>query len=223
MGEAVDVDAGLGAGLGVRTRFGGDDGRLGQPRGEPRGLGELRGELAEGEVLGLVLDQAVGGDVPEGGGAAVAQDHLVPLGEGEQVAYALADPADQVLDRGLAVGGAQQGGTGGGERVERLRAHLGGASAESTVGGLDVSGNPDLSHGREPSPSADGAAKCPTTETGHPGRGPAPARAGPVPYAGAAGQPWRRTGRSKRSFWVRIGLLRSSESSTARVSPGKRA
>ncbi len=175
-------------------------------------------------MLGLVLDQAVGGDVPEGGGAAVAQDHLVPLGEGEQVAYALADPADQVLDRGLAVGGAQQGGTGGGERVERLRAHLGGASAESTVGGLDVSGNPDLSHGREPSPSADGAAKCPTTETGHPGCGPAPrlgAGAGPCAYAPA--QPWRRTGRSKRSFWVRIGLLRSSESSTARVSSGKRA
>ena len=77
---------------------------------------------------------------------------LVALGEGEEVAHALADLADQVLDRGLAVGGAQQGGAGGGQRVERLRPHLGGAGAETSVGGLDVSGNLDISHGPERSP-----------------------------------------------------------------------
>lgn len=147
MGVGVDVHARLGRRLGVRARVGGDDGRLGEPGGELGGLRELGTELAEGEVLGLVVDQAVGRDVPEGGGAAVAEDDLVAVGEREQVAHALADLADQVLDRGLAVGGAEQGGTGRGQRVQRLRAHLGGARAETSVGGLDVSGDLDISHG----------------------------------------------------------------------------
>ena len=109
-------------------------------------LANLRGELAEGQVLRLVLDQAVRRDVPEGGGAAVAEDDLVALGQLEQLLDAFAHPADQVLDRGLAVGGAEEGGTGGGQGVQRLRTHLGGARAETSVGGLDVSGNLDISH-----------------------------------------------------------------------------
>ncbi len=148
MGVRVHVHARLGHRLRVRARVGGDHGRRVQPRRELRGRGELRGELAEGEVLGLPLDQTGGRDVPEGGGAAVAQDHLVPLGEGEEVPEALAHRADQVLDRGLAVRGSEQGGTGGGEGVQRLGPHLGGARAEASVGGLDVSGNLDLSHER---------------------------------------------------------------------------
>lgn len=149
MGEGVDVDTRLGRGLGVRARVGGDDGRLGQPRGQLGGLRELGRELAEREVLRLVPDQAVGRDVPERGGAAVAEDDLVALGQGEQRGDALAYLADQVLDRGLAVGGAEEGRAGGGQGVQRLHPHLGGARAESTVGGLDVSRNLDLSHGSE--------------------------------------------------------------------------
>lgn len=147
MGEAVDVHALLGLRVRVAARVGGEDGGLVKPRRELGGLGELRGELAEAEVLGLALDQAVRRDVPEGGGAAVAEDDLVALGELEEVAYAVAHLADQVLDRGLAVGRAEKGATGGGEGAERLRTHLGGARAEASVGGLDVSGNLDISHG----------------------------------------------------------------------------
>ncbi len=149
MREGVDVHARLGDRLGVRARVRGDDVRLGQPRRELGGLGELGGELAEGEVLRLVLDQAVRRDVPERGGAAVAEDHLVAVGELEQLTDALAHLADQVLDRGLPVGGAHEGGAGGGEGVQRLCPHLGGTRAETSVGGLDVSGNLDLSHAGE--------------------------------------------------------------------------
>lgn len=81
VGEGVDVDARLGLRVRVGARVGGDDGGVGQPGRELRGLGELRRELAEVQVLGLRLDQAVRRDVPEGGRAAVAEDDLVPLGE----------------------------------------------------------------------------------------------------------------------------------------------
>lgn len=148
VGEGVHVDARRGDRLRVRARVGGDDVRVGQPRGELGGLGELGAELAEAEVLRLVLDQAVGRDVPERGGPAVAEDDLVAVGELEQLADALTHLADQVLHRRLAVGGAQQGRAGRGQRVQRFRPHLGGTRTETTVGGLDVSRNPDLSHER---------------------------------------------------------------------------
>src|SRR5690606_3197285 len=100
VGEGVDVDTGGGGRLGVGAGGGGDDVRVGEPGGLLGRLGELGAELAEGEVLRPVLDQAVGRDVPEGGGAAVAEDDLVALGELEQLADALAHAADQVLHRG---------------------------------------------------------------------------------------------------------------------------
>lgn len=153
VGEGVDVDARLGLRVRVGARVGGDDGRVGQPGRELRGLGELRRELAEVQVLGLRLDQTVRRDVPEGGGAAVSEDDLVSLGEGEEAAHAVPYLADQVLDRGLAVGRAEERGAGGGQRVERLRPHLGGTGAEASVCGLDVSGNLDVGHGTERSPS----------------------------------------------------------------------
>lgn len=155
VGEGVDVDARLGLRVRVGARVGGDDGRVGQPRGELGGLRELRRELAEVQVLGLRLDQTVRRDVPEGGGAAVAQDHLVSLGEGEEVAHAVTYRADQVLHRGLAVGRTEQRRTGGGQRVERLRPHLGRTGAEASVGGLDVSGNLDVGHESERSRSVE--------------------------------------------------------------------
>ena len=57
---------------------------------------------------------------------------------------ALAHPADQVLHRRLAVRRAEQGRAGGGQRVQRLDAHLGRAGAEASVGGLQRLGDGDL-------------------------------------------------------------------------------
>ena len=96
---------------------------------------ELGRELAEGEVLGALADQAERRDVPERGRAAVAEDDLVALGQAEQLGQALADGADEVLDRRLAVGGAEHGAAEGGEVVDLLGADLGGAGAEAAVRG----------------------------------------------------------------------------------------
>ena len=79
-------------------------------------------ELTEGEVLALLADQPEGGDVPERGRAAVAEDDLVALGQAEQGRPAVADPADGLLHRGLPVTGAHERGAGGGQRVERAGA-----------------------------------------------------------------------------------------------------
>jgi hypothetical protein len=43
--------------------------------------GELRGELAEGQVLALLLNQPEGGGIPETGRPPVAEDDLVAVGE----------------------------------------------------------------------------------------------------------------------------------------------
>ena len=72
-----------------------------------RDRGELRRELAERQVLRPVPDQAERGDVPERGGAAVAEDDLVAVGQREQRGQAVADPLDQRRDRGLPVRGAE--------------------------------------------------------------------------------------------------------------------
>ena len=77
----VDVDALLGDGLGQRAGVAGDHGRGRRATARRGGLGELRGELTEGQVLALLSDQAERRDVPEGGGAAVAEHHLVAVGE----------------------------------------------------------------------------------------------------------------------------------------------
>ena len=60
-------------------------------------------ELTEGQELGSVPNQAECRGIPEGGGAAVAEDHLVSLGEGEQFAQPLAQPAHLRLHGLLAV------------------------------------------------------------------------------------------------------------------------
>jgi len=53
--------------------------------------GELGGELAEGQVLALVLDQPEGRRVPKARGAAVAEDDFIAFGQGEQLAQAGAE------------------------------------------------------------------------------------------------------------------------------------
>ena len=54
-------------------------------------LGELLRELAVGEVEGAVTHQPGGGGVPEGGRAAVAERHLVAVGQPEQLTEPGAD------------------------------------------------------------------------------------------------------------------------------------
>jgi hypothetical protein len=77
-----------------------------------------------------------------------AEHDLVVVGQREEVADALAHPAHEVLDRGLAVGGAEQGGAGGGEGLDRLGADLGRTCSEAAVGGLDRVGDADrVGHG----------------------------------------------------------------------------
>ena len=49
-------------------------------RGSGR-LGELLRELAVGQVQGALADQPCGGGLPEGRRAAVAENHLVAVGE----------------------------------------------------------------------------------------------------------------------------------------------
>ena len=139
MRPRVDVDAGLGARAAASVP-GSALTIVGSPRNGRRcgDVGELARELAEGEVLGALADQAEGGDVPERRRAAVAEDDLVALGQGEEVAQALADLADEVLDRRLAVRGAEHRAAEGGEVVELLGAHLGGAGAEPSVGGQQL-------------------------------------------------------------------------------------
>ncbi len=89
----VDVDAGLGLGRRAGARLGLDDGGVREERRLVGGGGELRAELAEGQVLGLVLHQAEAGNVPERGGPADAEDDLIALGSAEELAEARRGPS----------------------------------------------------------------------------------------------------------------------------------
>ena len=134
-------------GRGVGREPGSDSitcGRLEVGRGRCR-LGELRGELAEGEVLAAPFDEAEGGHVPEGRRAAVAEHDLVAVGEAEQLGQARSQAADEGLDRRLAVAGAEHRGGGPGERGHGLGANLGRARAEAAVGRQQVGGDADIS------------------------------------------------------------------------------
>ena len=72
--------------------------------------GELRAELAVGQVQRPLVDQPERRGIPERRRAAVAEDDLVAVGHREKFAQPVADPADEVLDRGLPVRGAEQRG-----------------------------------------------------------------------------------------------------------------
>ena len=90
MGEGVEVDCRRGRrAAGWVPDLGGDDLGVVEVGGAGGRGGELGGELAEAEVLALAVDQPEGGGVPEAGGAAVAEDHLVAVGQGEQLGQAV--------------------------------------------------------------------------------------------------------------------------------------
>ena len=133
MREGVEIDAVLGRGLGVRAGVGCDDGRLTEVGGGRRSVGELRREFTEHEVLAPLLDEPERGDVPEHGGAAVAEHDLPPVGQREERGEARADAADQVLHGRLPVRRPQHRRLGCHERVDLLGANLGRAAAETPV------------------------------------------------------------------------------------------
>ena len=90
----VRVDGGVGHQLGMGARLRLDHDRVVEERRGRGDGGELGGELAEHEVLGPAVDQPERGGVPERGAAAVAEQHLVAVGEREEVGETGADAAD---------------------------------------------------------------------------------------------------------------------------------
>ena len=99
--------SGSATGQRVGARVGEEVRRLAEVRRGGDGVGELRRELAEAQVLAALVDEPEGGGVPEAGGAAVAEQHLVAVGEGEQLGEPVAQRTHLELHAGLAVGGAE--------------------------------------------------------------------------------------------------------------------
>ena len=95
-------------GFGALPAIGLDDDRVADERVLGDRGGELRAELAVGQVQRALVDQPERGGVPERRRPAVAEDDLVAVGHREQLAQPVAHPADQVLDRRLPVRGAEQ-------------------------------------------------------------------------------------------------------------------
>ena len=138
VGERVGVHARLRPRLRVGAGRRLDQHRVGQPGRARDDLRELRREFAKRKMQRSLADHAVCRDVPEGRGAAVAQHHLVAVGQGKEPGEAVAHPPDQRADRRLAVRGAQVGGAGRGQRGHLLGTHLGRPAGEPAVGGLEA-------------------------------------------------------------------------------------
>ena len=199
MRPGVHVDAGLGhRGSGGVPGSDFDDGRVAEERRELRGLGELRRELAEGQVLALLADQPERRDVPERGRAAVAEHDLVALGQREQLAPRRRGPCRPGSSPGPGGGRCRAGSrpsvasaaTASGRTFD-------GPDAEASVGGLELSGNLDgvrlIGAGHQRVPFVVCIFRKPTTLSAHTifahpahptARGPAP---GPAPPSARGG------------------------------------
>ncbi len=182
---AVGVDAGLGQRRGPRPGHRGDDRRVGEERGGGGARGELGGELAEGEVLRALADQAERGDVPEQGRAAVAQDHLVALGQREQLGQTGSHPPDHLPHGRLPVRRAEQAGGHGADGVDLLGAHLARPRAEPAVARQEVDRDVDLRGARGHAPILPHALR--------------PAYGSPVSAAASPPRPRPGAGRARRS------------------------
>ena len=115
-----------------------DHDRVGQERRALRAGRELRGELAVAQVQRALAHDPGGGGIPEGGGAAVAEHHLVAVGQREQLPQAGADAPDQLLDRLLPVRGSHQRRTLAGEVRQLLGTQPRRTRSEPAVGGLEL-------------------------------------------------------------------------------------
>jgi hypothetical protein len=109
------------------------------------GGGELRAELAEREVLAALLDEGERGHVPERCRAAVAEQHLVAVGDREEVGEAGAHASYELLHGRLPVGGTEEVGM----RLEvgqLLGTHLRGPASEAAVDGQQRTGDLERRH-----------------------------------------------------------------------------
>ena len=143
MSECIGVDCIVDDRNRMRADFTLDDDRVVEERCSCGGLSKLRGELAEVEVLTAAIDQAKCGDVPEHGGATVAEHDLVTIGKGEHLGQAVAQSAHHVLDGVLAMAGAEVVATGLGQGGNGLGADLRGATTKAAVGGKEIGGDSD--------------------------------------------------------------------------------
>ena len=132
MGQGVQVEVRAPDGERVRSQSGLDHLGRGQMWGR-RGLGELGGELAEGQVLAAPPDEAEGRRVPESGGPAVAEKDLVAHREAEQLTQPLPEAPYDRPYACLAVARAQVGRRSPGQGLHGLRADLGRTAPEAAV------------------------------------------------------------------------------------------
>ena len=93
--------------------------------------GELGGELAEGQVLGALADQAERRDVPERGRPAVAEHDLVAVGQANSSARPSRTRPTRFLTGGLPVRGAEQRRARRRPGLDLLGAHLARARSRS--------------------------------------------------------------------------------------------
>ena len=133
MRERVKVDRVVRDAEWMRAHITGDDLGVTQVRRLFHAARELGGELAEAEVLGVLVHQMERRGVPEAGGAAVAEQHFVAVGKVEQSLQTVAHFADLVAHRGLSMRRAHVGRRVGEERVELVGADLGRSRTESTI------------------------------------------------------------------------------------------
>ena len=117
----------------IRARFAREDLRILKERRGLCGLGEFRAEGAVRAERRLAGDKRRAGDVPERAGAAVAQHDLIAVGNLEEIRQAFADGADHLLDRGLAVRGAQKIARARVERLDLLRTDFARPRAETSI------------------------------------------------------------------------------------------
>ena len=111
-------------------------------------LSELAPELAEGQELRAVIDQAERSDIPKRCRAAVTEDDFVAIRKGEQFAQSAAHASDQGLDWLLAMRGAEEAGSGFDESDELLGRTLDGPAPKRPSPGLRSAGIRKFSHGQ---------------------------------------------------------------------------
>jgi hypothetical protein len=104
-------------------------------------LRELARELPVDEVLRALLDEPERGGVPERGRAAIAEHHLIAVGQREQLSHAGTHAADERPDRLLAMRRAEHRGAVGEQALKLGRADLRRAAAKAAVARLQIVGN----------------------------------------------------------------------------------
>src|SRR5438132_3048809 len=95
-------------------------------------------------MLAAPLDEPEGGCIPEHGGAAVAEEHLVAVGQREEGAQSVAQPAHHRPHARLAVARAEVDGCRGAQRGDSLGAHLGRPAPEAAVAREQVGWESDI-------------------------------------------------------------------------------